>query len=242
MPEKIVEVCILAAGLGTRMRSSHPKVLQRLAGRPLLAHLLDTLDALKPSRIHVVIGEGSDLIRAAFPDAKNVNWVVQTERLGTGHAVMQAATHFSPGSHVIILLGDAPLVPVGTLTAMVQMDCDLGVLTVDMNDPCNYGRIVRDVNGNVTAVVEERDATAEQKAIREINTGGMVAKASLLSQWLTSLDCNNDQQEYLLTDIVSIAANAGCEVSAYKTSEVMEVTGINTFEQLASLEKRTPGK
>lgn len=242
MPEKNIEACILAAGMGTRMRSNRPKVLQRLAGRPLLAHLLDTLDALEPSRIHVVIGEGSELIQAAFPDAKNVNWVMQTERLGTGHAVMQAATHFSPGSHVIMLLGDAPLISVDTLTAMAQMDCDLGVLTVDMKDPCNYGRIVRDENGNVTAIVEERDATVEQKAIQEINTGGMVAKASLLSHWLTSLDCKNDQREYLLTDIVAIAANAGCKVSAYKTSEVTEVTGINTFEQLASLEKEHQGR
>ena len=242
MPEKNIEVCILAAGLGTRMHSSRPKVMQSLAGRPLLAHLLQTLDEFKPAKIHLVIGAGSDLVQAAFPDIKNVNWVMQTERLGTGHALAKAAEDFSPTAKVIILLGDAPLIPVETLTSLAQLDCDLGVLTVDMNDPCNYGRIMRDAQGNLTSIVEERDATIEQKAIREINTGCMVAKVSLLNQWLTSLSNKNDQQEYLLTDIVAIAAGAGCKVAAYKTSEVMEVTGINTFEQLASLEREHQGR
>lgn len=242
MPDNNVEVCILAAGMGTRMRSSRPKVMQSLAGRPLLAHLLDTLEVLKPSRIHVVVGEGSGHIQAAFHNVKNVNWVMQAERLGTGHAVLQAATHFSPTSRVIMLLGDAPLVSIETLTALMQLDCDLGVLTVDLDDPCNYGRILRDAEGNLTAIVEERNATVEQKSIREINTGGMVAKVALLKQWLAGLDNNNDQQEYLLTDIVAIAASAGCVVSAYKTSEVTEVTGINTFEQLALMERALQGR
>ncbi len=242
MPDKNIEVCILAAGLGTRMHSSRPKVMQRLAGRPLLAHLLDTLDVLEPAKIHLVIGEGSDLIQAAFAESKNVNWVMQTERLGTGHAVAQAAEYFSATSKVIILLGDAPLISVETLTALVQLDCDLGVLTVDVDDPGDYGRIIRDAQGNLTAIVEERDASVEQKVIREINTGSMVAKVSLLKQWLTSLDNKNDQKEYLLTDIVAIAAGAGCRVAAYKTPEVMEVTGINTFEQLASLEREHQGR
>jgi bifunctional UDP-N-acetylglucosamine pyrophosphorylase / glucosamine-1-phosphate N-acetyltransferase len=237
MPEKNIEVCILAAGMGTRMRSSRPKVMQKLAGRPLLAHLLDTVDLLKPSRIHIVVGEGSDLVQAAFPGAGNVNWVMQAERLGTGHAVLQAAEHFSPDSHMVILLGDAPLLSIGTLTGLTQLDCDLGVLTVDMDDPRNYGRIIRDSDGNLTAIVEERDATDDQKLVREINTGAMVAKVSLLRQWLSRLNNNNDQQEYLMTDIIEIASSSGSKVSAFKTPEVMEVTGINTFEQLASLEK-----
>ena len=237
MPDNHVEVCVLAAGMGTRMRSSRPKVLQHLAGRPLLAHILDTLDELSADKIHVVIGQEADQVRGTFQDASHINWVLQEERLGTGHAVMQVSDDFSPDACVLILLSDAPLITKDTLNAMLQLDCDLGVLSVDMDDPHNYGRIIRDSGGAVTAIVEERDATDEQRKIPEINTGAMVAKASLLRNWLTQINCDNDQNEYLLTDIVSIAASAGCKVAAYKTSEVIEVTGINNFEQLANLER-----
>jgi bifunctional UDP-N-acetylglucosamine pyrophosphorylase/glucosamine-1-phosphate N-acetyltransferase len=237
MPDNHVEVCVLAAGMGTRMRSSRPKVLQHLAGRPLLAHILDTLDELSADKIHVVIGQEAEQVRAKFQDASHINWVLQEERLGTGHAVMQVSDDFSPDACVLILLSDAPLITKDTLNAMLQLDCDLGVLSVDMDDPHNYGRIIRDSDGAVTAIVEERDATDEQRKIPEINTGAMVAKASLLRNWLTQINCDNDQNEYLLTDIVSIAASAGCKVAAYKTSEVIEVTGINNFEQLANLER-----
>jgi bifunctional UDP-N-acetylglucosamine pyrophosphorylase / glucosamine-1-phosphate N-acetyltransferase len=237
MSDNSVEVCVLAAGMGTRMRSSRPKVLQHLAGRPLLAHILDTLDGLSPDKIHVVIGQEAELVRASFPNISNVNWVLQKDRLGTGHAVLQAVEDFSSDARVLILLSDAPLITEETLNAMLQLDCDLGVLSVDMVDPHNYGRIIRDSSGAVTAIVEERDATDEQRKIPEINTGGMVAKAGLLKDWLNQIDCDNAQKEYLLTDIVSIAASAGCKVAAYKTSEVIEVTGINNFEQLANLER-----
>ena len=237
MPDEIIEVCVLAAGMGSRMRSSRPKVLQHLAGRPLLAHILGTLKRLDPDRVHVVIGQEAEQVRTAFKHDASVNWVLQQEQLGTGHAVMQVVEEFSPDARVLILLSDAPLISLDTLKAMLQLDCDLGVLSVDMENPTNYGRIIRDDSGAVTAIVEERDATDEQRKIPEINTGGMVARASLLKQWLAQLDCDNDQKEYLLTDIVSIAAESGCKVAAYKTSEVIEVTGINNFEQLANLER-----
>lgn len=237
MPDQNIEVCILAAGMGTRMHSSRPKALQKLSGRPLLGHIFDTIEMLGAVRVHVVVGQEADQIIDAFPDVINVNWVMQDERLGTGHAVMQAASHFSIDSRVLILLSDAPLISVETLKAMLQLDCDLGVLSVDMDNPFNYGRILRDAGANVTAIVEERDATDQQKKIQEINTGSMVADAALLRNWLSKLDCNNDQSEYLLTDIVAIAAADNCAVSTLKTEEAMEVAGINTFEQLSSLEK-----
>jgi len=237
MPDEIIEVCVLAAGMGSRMRSSRPKVLQHLAGRPLLTHILGTLKRLDPDRVHVVIGQEAEQVRTAFKHDASVNWVLQQEQLGTGHAVMQVVEEFSPDARVLILLSDAPLISLDTLKAMLQLDCDLGVLSVDMENPTNYGRIIRDDSGAVIAIVEERDATDEQRKIPEINTGGMVARASLLKQWLAQLDCDNDQKEYLLTDIVSIAAESGCKVAVYKTSEVIEVTGINNFEQLANLER-----
>lgn len=236
MPDQQIEVCILAAGMGSRMHSSHPKVLQKLAGRPLLGHILDTLALLDSVRVHVVIGQEADQVRQAFLNRENVNWVIQEERRGTGHAVMQAASYFSADSRVLILLGDAPLISIETVDAMLKLDCDLGILSVDVEDPYNYGRILRDAGANVIAIVEERDATEQQKKIREINTGGMVASARLLKDWLSKLNCNNDQGEYLLTDIVALAAKGNCVVTAYKAREAMEVAGINTFEQLASLE------
>ena len=232
-----IEVCILAADMGSRMRSSRPKALQLLGGRPLLEHLLDTVDSLNPSRIHVVIGQEAQQIRDAFSGRDNINWVLQEERLGSGHAVMQAVDQFSDDSKVLILLGDAPLVKRDTLDAMLQLDCDLGVLTVDQENPFNYGRIIRDDADNVLAIIEERDATDEQRKITEINTGGMVANSKGLKQWLGELSCDNDQGEYLLTDIVSIAAKLACSVSTHKTTDTIEVTGINTFSQLSSLER-----
>ncbi len=236
-PKPPIEICILAAGMGSRMRSSRPKALQKLAGRPLLAHLLATLERLEPTKIHIVIGQEAEQIKAAFPNDEKINWVMQHERLGTGHAVMQAADQFSMDSRLLILLGDAPLVSLETLQSMLDLDSDLGVLSVDMPDPFNYGRILRDDRNQVIAIVEERDATAEQRKIREINTGGMVANAKLLGSWLADLNCDNEQKEYLLTDIVEIASRSGNSVTTYKTPDPLEVTGINTFSQLTSLER-----
>lgn len=229
--------CILAAGMGTRMRSSIPKVLHTLAGKPILGHLLETVGRIGVDEIHVVIGRQGEDIQRAFPGCANIRWVFQTEQLGTGHAVNQAMPDIEPDARVLILLGDAPLVTAETLSRLANADCDLGILTVELDDPSNYGRILRSPAGGVERIVEERDADEEEKRIREINTGVMVARADLLESWLARLDTNNDQNEYLLTDIVSIAANDGKKVHGIKTGDPDEVKGINDFAQLAHLER-----
>ncbi|MEX2488160.1 MAG: bifunctional UDP-N-acetylglucosamine diphosphorylase/glucosamine-1-phosphate N-acetyltransferase GlmU [Pseudomonadales bacterium] len=240
MPEskrtKLV-ACILAAGMGTRMRSSMPKVLHTLAGKPLLEHLLDTVKQLGVHETHVVIGTQAEQIEQAFAHMDNLNWVCQAEQLGTGHAVMQAMSTIADDARVLILLGDAPLVSADTLERLAAADSDLAVLSVDVDDPSNYGRILRGADGHVERIVEERDASEQEKQIREINTGVMVASATYLSRWLSEIDTNNDQKEYLLTDIVEVAANDNKKVLAIKSSDPDEVKGINNFSQLAYLER-----
>ena len=231
-----LEICILAAGVGSRMRSDKPKVLQTLAGKPLLEHLLETVSSLSPTRIHVVVGQGSEEIKAKFPERADINWVYQAERKGTGHAMQQATTAVDQDSRVLILLGDAPLVKKATLVELTSVDADLTVLTVDMPDPYNYGRILRQ-DSRVLEIVEEKDASDQQRSIKEINSGVMVADAAKLVSWLNQLTDDNAQKEFLLTDIVRYANNEGSIVKAYKTDDPVEVTGINTFTQLARLER-----
>lgn len=229
-----LHVCILAAGIGSRMKSDNPKVLQTLGGRSLLARLLDKVAVLQPAATHVVVGQGADLVKNAC--GGDVNWVRQEKRLGTGHAVQQVAPHLDPDARVLILLGDAPLIEVDTMRAMLEVDADLAVLTVNMDNPYNYGRILRR-GDQVVAIVEEVDATTEQRSIKEINTGVMAAKARCLIDWLSRLDNNNAQQEYLLTDIVKHANEASAKVAGYIADDPIEVTGVNTFTQLAALER-----
>ena len=231
-----LEICILAAGVGSRMRSEKPKVLQTLAGKPLLEHLLETVSSLSPTRIHVVVGQGSEEIKAKFSERADINWVYQAERKGTGHAMQQATTAVDQDSRVLILLGDAPLVKKATLVELTSVDADLTVLTVDMPDPYNYGRILRQ-DSRVLEIVEEKDASDQQRSIREINSGVMVADAEKLVSWLSQLTDDNAQKEFLLTDVVRYANNEGSIVKAYKTDDPVEVTGINTFTQLAQLER-----
>ena len=231
-----LEICILAAGVGSRMRSDKPKVLQTLAGKPLLEHLLETVSSLSPTRIHVVVGQGSEEIKAKFPERADINWVYQAERKGTGHAMQQATRVVDKDSRVLILLGDAPLVKKATLVDLTSVDADLTVLTVDMPDPYNYGRILRQ-DSRVLEIVEEKDASDQQRSIKEINSGVMVADAAKLVSWLNQLTDDNAQKEFLLTDIVRYANNEGSVVKAYKTDDPVEVTGINTFTQLARLER-----
>ncbi len=233
---KSLEICILAAGMGSRMRSSKPKVLQTLAGKPLLAHLLDTVEQLNPDSVHVVVGQGADEVKAAFAD-RAVNWVYQAERLGTGHAMQQVMPHLATDGRTLILLGDAPLIQTETLTSLVESTSDLAILTVDLPDPFNYGRIVRQ-GEQIQKIVEQKDATEAEQAITEINTGVMSAGTQSLRRWLTLLDNNNAQNEYLLTDIVEHAGAESAPVTAVKSSDPLEVTGINTFGQLASLERK----
>ena len=229
-----LELCILAAGKGSRMKSNKPKVLQELAGKPLISHLLETGKSLKPKKIHLVIGAGGEQIQTRFSDS-GLNFVEQAEQLGTGHAVQQLIPYLN-GGRVLILLGDAPLVSKDSLERLIAEDCDLGVLSVDHPNPFNYGRILRDETG-VQAIIEERDANDEIKTISEINTGVMVADATQLVGWLTQLSAENDQGEFLLTDIVSIARSEGRRVVAIKAKDHREVQGVNTFAQLAELEQ-----
>jgi len=231
-----LEVCVLAAGLGKRMKSGKPKPLHEIAGRPMLDHLLSSVAGLSPARVHVVVGKGADAVRARFSD-RDIEWAIQDELKGTGHAVMQALPGIDPGARLLVLLGDAPLLSAATMKRLIDEPCDVGVLTVDLDDPHNYGRILRSDDGNVLGIVEERDASEDEKRIREINTGAMVMAAGLLAGWLGQLSDENDQREYLLTDIIAIAANEGRKVHAVKTGDPVEVAGVNTFEQLARLER-----
>ncbi len=231
-----LEVCILAAGLGSRMCSDKPKVLQTLAGKTLLEHLLQTVSSFSPTRVHVVVGQGAEEVKAAFAEQTNIEWVYQAEQKGTGHAMQQAATGIDPDSLVLILLGDAPLVKRETLDELTSVDADLTVLTVDRAEPYNYGRIVRQ-DDRVIAIIEEKDANEQQRLIKEINSGVMVADGRKLVSWLGQLTDDNAQQEFLLTDIVRFANHEGSIVKAYKTDDAVEVAGINTFSQLAELER-----
>ncbi len=232
-----LSVIILAAGQGTRMRSRQPKVLQPLAGRPLLGHVLDTAAALAADDVCVVYGHGGDAVPTAFP-GPGVRWVLQADQLGTGHAVQQAMLNTPHGNRVLILFGDVPLLTSATLHRLLDGTPadDLAVLTVDLGDPAGYGRIVRD-GGNVAGIVEEQDATVEQRAIREINTGVMVSPGDKLRAWLDNLGNDNAQGEYYLTDVIAMAVGDGVTVHGVKAVNWTEVMGINDKKQLAEAER-----
>jgi bifunctional UDP-N-acetylglucosamine pyrophosphorylase/glucosamine-1-phosphate N-acetyltransferase len=235
---KPLHIVILAAGEGTRMKSSRPKVLQTLAGRPMLNHLLDTAISLGPEMIHVVIGSGADLVREACQNY-DVNWIVQEERLGTGHAVMQAMPDVTGDAGVLVLLGDHPLIPAAVLREMTTArQVPLAVLTIRLDNPSGYGRILRDATGRIQGIVEQRDATGEQRNIDEVNTGIILAEASLLRSWLDRLDCDNAKQEYYLTDIFGMAHEDGCEILGVTAPDARDLQGANDRRQLAELENR----
>ena len=232
-----LEITILAAGVGSRMRSNKPKVLQTLSGRTILEYLLAAADSLKPTAIHLVVGHGAEMVRSAVAHRSDINVVVQSERRGTGHAMQQVAPHLQDKSRILMLLGDCPLIQPATLKALCGTAADLAVLTVEMDDPFGYGRIVRVPSGDIKAIVEEKDASDAEKQIREINTGVMTADAASLKYWLNQLTDDNAQQEYLLTDIVRHATTGGSPVTACLTENPLEVTGVNTYVQLAELER-----
>ncbi len=232
-------MCVLAAGAGSRMHSDQPKVLQPLAGKPLLGYLLDTLKPLRPDRVHIVVGQGANEVQARFDAGTDINWVQQRDRLGTGHAVQQIAPHLNnlnKDARVLILLGDAPLISLATIEALLAVPTDLALLSVHMADPFNYGRIIRD-GQRVIGIKEEPDASPAQKKITEINSGVMVANSTGLCDWLSLLTNDNAQQEYLLTDIVEHANKAGASIGLCLAEDPMEVAGVNTFSQLAKLER-----
>ncbi|HEY4368349.1 MAG TPA: bifunctional UDP-N-acetylglucosamine diphosphorylase/glucosamine-1-phosphate N-acetyltransferase GlmU [Steroidobacteraceae bacterium] len=234
MPLSIV---ILAAGQGKRMKSDLPKVLQPLAGVPILAHVLDTAKSLGAAAIHVVYGHGGDKVREVLA-SEPVNWVLQAEQLGTGHAVAQAMPAIPDDHHVLILYGDVPLVRQGTLQQLIERSTErsLGLLTLVASDPSGYGRIVRDGAGNVVRIVEQKDANTKERAINEINTGLLAAPARSLRKWLAALKNDNSQGEYYLTDIIVMAARDAMQIAAVIAPTEFEVLGVNDKVQLAQLE------
>jgi bifunctional UDP-N-acetylglucosamine pyrophosphorylase/glucosamine-1-phosphate N-acetyltransferase len=232
-----LSVVVLAAGKGKRMNSSLPKVLQPLAGRPLLHYVLDTARQLEPAALHVVHGHGGDAVRAACPDA-DLQWALQAEQRGTGHAVMQAMPAIPDEHLVLVLYGDVPLLSAAVLrelTALVDGK-SMALLTVQLADPTGYGRILRDKRGRVKAIVEQNDATAAQRRITEGNTGVMAVPAARLRAWLSKLRSDNAQGEYYLTDIVALAVKDGVAVRALTAPDEFEVLGVNDRVQLAQLE------
>lgn len=236
---KPLEIIILAAGQGTRMKSALPKVLHPLAGKPLLAHVIETSQSLAPNQIQVVYGHGGDQLRDTL-QGYAVGWTEQSEQLGTGHAVEQAMPEISPDAMVLILYGDVPLVRSETLRALISHAEQKGfaLLTVELADPTGYGRIVRSDNGSVERIVEEKDASAAERAICEVNTGIMALSANRLAGWLAQLDNDNAQGEYYLTDTIALAVKEGIMVEAVIASDVDEVMGVNDRIQLAHLERQ----
>src|SRR5258706_3243214 len=233
-----MNIVILAAGMGKRMLSALPKVLHPLAGRPLLCHVLDVARALKPTRVVVVIGHGAGAVRLAVT-APDVQFAVQEQQLGTGHAVQQALPLLDPSVPTLVLYGDVPLTRASTLRRLTDRagQSGYGVLTVTLDDPTGYGRIVRDANGKVLRIVEQKDATPEQQKIAEINTGIIVTPTAQLAGWLASLKNDNAQGEYYLTDVVELAIEADIDVVTTQPDDEWETLGVNSKQQLAELER-----
>jgi len=232
-----LHVVILAAGEGKRMRSRLPKVLQPIAGRPMLAHVINAARALVPDAIHVVIGHGSQHVRTAFADETDLHWVEQAERLGTGHAVRQAMPGIPDGARVLILYGDAPLLTAPTLQRMLESIDRLTVLAAELDDPTGYGRILADSKGRATAIIEEKDADDEQRRVCLVNTGIMLAESTALRDWLACLSNNNAQGEYYLPDIVAMAAVESTPARIIRIADAEETEGANDLWQLARLER-----
>jgi bifunctional UDP-N-acetylglucosamine pyrophosphorylase/glucosamine-1-phosphate N-acetyltransferase len=232
-----VNVVILAAGQGKRMNSRLPKVLHPLAGQPLLAHVIGTARALKPKRICVVYGFGGEQVPQAMT-APDLVMVRQHPQLGTGHALKQALPHLNGAPRTLVLYGDVPLLGKETLAEMLADESEnLTLLTAEVERPQGYGRIVRDRRGNVTRIVEEKDASDKERRIREINTGIMSLPTARLEEWLSGLSNRNAQREYYLTDVVALAFGDRIPVKTIKARDTREVLGVNSKEQLAQLER-----
>jgi bifunctional UDP-N-acetylglucosamine pyrophosphorylase/glucosamine-1-phosphate N-acetyltransferase len=231
-----LHVIILAAGEGKRMKSALPKVLLPLAGRPLLAHVLETARLLRPDAIHVVFGHRGEQVREAFVEARDVVWVNQPEQRGTGDAVRLALAKIPERVRVLVLYGDVPLLRADTLRALVDAEAPLAVLTADLPDPSGYGRVLRDGLGRVRGVIEERDADAEQRAVRTVNTGVLAADAARLRVWVGNLSDDNSQGEFYLTDIFAQAADEDHPAQAIVAADPVEAFGANDACQLAQLE------
>jgi bifunctional UDP-N-acetylglucosamine pyrophosphorylase/glucosamine-1-phosphate N-acetyltransferase len=230
-----LNVVILAAGKGTRMHSGLPKVLHAIGGKPLLGHVLERAGALGSDRTVVVFGHGGQAVPSAFADA-SVEFVLQEPQLGTGHAVQQALPHLLAGGTTLVLYGDVPLTRAATLENLVS-GSGLRLLTATLADPTGYGRIVRDKAGRIIRIVEEKDASAAQRSLREINTGVLCAPTEMLRGWLSKLTNRNAQKEYYLTDIVALATDSETDVTSSEASDEWEILGVNSKDQLAYLER-----
>jgi bifunctional UDP-N-acetylglucosamine pyrophosphorylase/glucosamine-1-phosphate N-acetyltransferase len=231
-----VNVVILAAGQGKRMHSDLPKVLHPLAGRPLLSHVIGTARRVSSRSPVVIYGHGGETVRAALGE-QGLKWVKQEPQLGTGHALMQAAPLLDESVPTLVLYGDVPLTRVETLQGLIEAaGTGMGLLTVVLDDPKGYGRIIRD-NGQVTRIVEEKDASPAQRTVREVNTGILVVPTGRLKKWLSELKNDNAQKEYYLTDIVQLAVDAGVPIAAAQPGGHWEVLGVNSRAQLAQLER-----
>lgn len=233
-----LSIVVLAAGLGKRMCSTLPKVLHPLGGKPLLTHVITAAQALQPAGIYVIYGHQGERVRTQLADL-NVQWIEQTQQLGTGHAALQAMPYLKGEQRILILFGDGPLISPQTLQKLLHNtpENNLGLLTVNLPDPTGLGRMLRDAAGKVLAVVEEKDATLEQKKISEVNGGIMLAPLGCLRRWLDALNNNNAQGEYYLPDIIAMAVKENMAITTMMPDAIAEVQGVNDRAQLAALER-----
>ncbi len=238
-----MNIVILAAGMGKRMRSEIPKVLHPIAGQSLLAHVLNTARSLQPNRLIVIYGHGGQVVPEAFGAATDIHWVRQAEQLGTGHALAQTVPHLDASAQTLILSGDVPLTRPSTLARLLEaaVDSDMALLTVELDEPKGYGRILRS-SGRIVGIVEEKDATPQQRQITEVYSGILVAPTVALRRWLGQLTNNNAQGEYYLTDVIGFAAAEGVEIGSAQPDASWETLGVNSKAQLAQLERIYQGE
>ena len=234
-----IDVVVLAAGQGSRMKSDLPKVLHPIAGKSMLAHVLDCARSVEANNLHVVVGHGSEVVKTCFNTATDIQWALQTEQKGTGHAVKMALDNLAPSGVTLILYGDVPLIQSNTLQQLIKLvsPSQMSLLTVNMQDPTGYGRIVRDANEKVTSIVEHKDASEAELAIEEVNTGIMAVPTENLHKWLPQLSSDNAQGEYYLTDVIAMAVESGLVVETLQPEFAEETYGVNNRAQQASLER-----
>ena len=233
-----LDIVILAAGKGTRMGSPLPKVLSNLAGRPLLAHVLDTASKLKRCKLHVVVGHEAKKVKQAFSSNKKINWIKQSKQLGTGHAVKQALKHIRHNSNVVILYGDVPLISENTVQKLAKLASKgPALLTFNKENPTGYGRIIRGSRNKVQAIVEEKDASSSEREISEVNSGIMAFKAKDLTRLIGKIKNNNKAKEFYLTDTIQEAYHEKLNIQSLKLTDIDEVLGCNTLEELQTLER-----
>ncbi len=232
-----LSVVILAAGKGTRMRSTLPKVLHKIADKPMVQHVIDTVEGIGAENVHLIYGHGGEQLLEKV-DGAHLNWVMQSEQLGTGHAMQIAQPHFKKNEKILMVYGDVPLLSAQTLQRLIaaQPSDGIGLLTVELDNPTGYGRIER-AAGDVVGIVEQKDASPAQLAIKEVNTGILVANSDDLSRWLPALSNDNAANEYYITDIIKMAHLEGRTIRAVHPENAVEVEGVNTRLQLAQLER-----